>query len=293
MFTSWLEKVPKYSSQALSDVLTDLGFSGGGGSGGYGDLTGDPTDSATFNALYNPLLARVTANEGDIVTNAGDITAIEALLPGNLTDLSGLSLSSDELLYYDGSNLESLTLGTNLSITAGVLNSTFTPGSVALNDLTDVVISSPALGEVVRYDGSNFENYPLSFSELQDVNITSPADGEFIKYVGGDYVNADLPISTNDDQTQIIGSVTGAGGIGSGTGFTVTKLGTGYYRVNFGTALPSVPTVVATVDGTSVGFRDAVCRVGDRTTLNFLVFTSVTGATESDQPFCFIASAIT
>jgi len=98
------------------------------------------------------------------------------------------------------------------------------PAAMALNDLTDVTISSPSSGEYLRYDGANWVNSAIqagdlpshthswsdvdktgsSINDLGDVTISSPSSGEYLRYDGANWVNssiqkADLPtIDLND-----------------------------------------------------------------------------------------------
>jgi hypothetical protein len=51
------------------------------------------------------------------------------------------------------------------SIPASAING-LTSGATAANDLTDVTVSAPAVGQVLRFDGTNFVNAKLNFSDL-------------------------------------------------------------------------------------------------------------------------------
>lgn len=67
--------------------------------------------------------------------------------------------------------------GTTYDLTTG-------GGASALNDLTDVTITSPATNELVKYDGSGWVNANANLSELSDTDITSPATGDILYYDG-------------------------------------------------------------------------------------------------------------
>lgn len=77
-------------------------------------------------------------------------------------------------------------------------NNRWENGTVAttttLNDLTDVVLTAPALGNVLMFDGSSWvESDPLALSgldNLTDVIITTPSTDQVLKYNGTNWVNA-------------------------------------------------------------------------------------------------------
>jgi alpha-tubulin suppressor-like RCC1 family protein len=84
----------------------------------------------------------------------------------------------------------------------------------------------------------------------------------------------------------IRGRISGAGGITTGSGFTVTKTGTGAYTVNFTTSFASEPTITATPQ---VGLaRIATCTNVGASSAQFRTFDSASG-TAIDQDFHFIA----
>ncbi|RMH01827.1 MAG: hypothetical protein D6706_01260 [Chloroflexi bacterium] len=79
-------------------------------------------------------------------------------------------------------------------------------GASALNDLSDVVITSAASGETVVYNGANWVNAALNLSQLGDTNITSPTDGQVLSYdnASGKWVNSSSAgASTLNDLTDV------------------------------------------------------------------------------------------
>lgn len=71
--------------------------------------------------------------------------------------------------------------------------------TVNLDDLGDVVIATPASGEVLKYNGSNWINAVVSgvggatnLDGLTDVVVSNPASGEFLKFTGSIWVNSDV-----------------------------------------------------------------------------------------------------
>ena len=84
----------------------------------------------------------------------------------------------------------------------------------------------------------------------------------------------------------IRGRIAGNGTITTGSGFTVSKTGTGAYTVTFTTAFASEPTITATPQ---VGLaRIATCTNVGASSAQFRTFDSTTGAAV-DQDFHFIA----
>lgn len=68
-------------------------------------------------------------------------------------------------------------------------------GVAELNDLTDVFVSAPSDGQVLRYDGvtdNRWENQASSASaltDLSDVTITTPSSGQTLEYSGTVWAN--------------------------------------------------------------------------------------------------------
>jgi hypothetical protein len=71
------------------------------------------------------------------------------------------------------------------------------PPASSLNDLTDVTISAPANGEVLKYNGSEWVNgtvssIPSTLDDLTDVTISSNTAGEILKWNGSLWINNTL-----------------------------------------------------------------------------------------------------
>ncbi len=85
-------------------------------------------------------------------------------------------------------------------------------GAAALDDLTDVVITTPASGEVLTYDGTNWVNDTagagsLALDDLTDVTITTPSTGAVLKYNGTAWIDdaeAGIPPTLLDAKGDII-----------------------------------------------------------------------------------------
>jgi hypothetical protein len=91
-----------------------------------------------------------------------------------------------------------LVAGTNVTLTYNDVANTLTVaasggGASNLDALTDVVISSPATGQILRYNGTNWVNVAnseiVTLTQLSDVTITSPSVGQVLKWNGSAWVN--------------------------------------------------------------------------------------------------------
>ena len=106
-----------------------------------------------------------------------------------MTTFRNVAVSGQSTVTAD-SDTDTLTLaaGTNVTITTDAatdtitINSTATGGSSTLVDLTDTFIATPAAGEILKYDGSEWTNDNFNVSECFDVNISSVSDGQVLTY---------------------------------------------------------------------------------------------------------------
>lgn len=89
----------------------------------------------------------------------------------------------DRIFFYDHSAGIStyLQLGASLSITGTTLDATF---SGTLNDLSDVVITSPTTKNVLYYNGTNWVNYTPPYVEV----VGTPSNGDEIYWDGTNWV---------------------------------------------------------------------------------------------------------
>lgn len=69
----------------------------------------------------------------------------------------------------------------------------------ALDDLTDVTISAPAVKQTLRHNGTNWINSLLSLDDLSDAVITTPAAGHYLKHDGANWINSLLPLNDLSD----------------------------------------------------------------------------------------------
>ncbi len=145
-----------------------------------------------------------------------------------------------------------------------------------LDDLTDVTTSSPSVQHVLKYNGSNFVNSPISLGNLDDIIITAPATNSYLKYNGSEWIDSvivdgDLPstvvhsdLITNFTQQQTFAA--------SGTSLVVTN------RANFNGDV-SIANGNIISDVTLLG--DKVFRSSNSTEIGYLV-TNDTGSAGSE-----------
>lgn len=99
-------------------------------------------------------------------------------------------------------------VGNTLQInsTTGVLNL-----NANINDLNDVLIQSPIVNHVIKYNGSQWVNSPApqvvnGLEDLQDVDLTTPLlSDQVLKYDGIRWINASAPagVAALDDLTDV------------------------------------------------------------------------------------------
>jgi hypothetical protein len=96
-------------------------------------------------------------------------------LLGTLSDNSGSIGTAGKVLSSTGSGVSWITVGSS-----NVQN---------LNDLTDVVISTAATGNLLRYDGTSWVNWAPNFltsygslNDLSDVDAANPDNGQILRY---------------------------------------------------------------------------------------------------------------
>ena len=163
-------------------------------------------------------------------------------LPTELNDVSNVSLSSvadGDFLRWNGTawvndpiNLGTDTVGNYVvDVSGGTgISVSHTPGeastptvslNAALNDLTNVSVSSPSDGQFLKYVSASSDWQPAdipivnNLDDVGDVTITSAASGDFLKWNGTAWVNDAIDLGT-DTTGNYMTDVSG------GTGVTVT-----------------------------------------------------------------------
>lgn len=107
--------------------------------------------------------------------------------------LTGSDASTDAVKIAAGSNVTVTRTDANTITIA----STDTTGATTLDGLTDVVLTSPAVGEVLKYNGTSWVNDTdlntgsgaVALNDITDVVVTTPTTGQVLKYNGTAWVN--------------------------------------------------------------------------------------------------------
>lgn len=148
-----------------------------------GDLTATkPTGTALIQKIAK--VAKAAASGTVIVTGAGRSNDLPNLPDGKIWigDSNGVPQG------------KTLTAGTNVTITEDstsvTIAATGTGGATELNDLTDVTVTSPAVGQVLIYDATNsiFENNTLTGGDFVKISNADGAvtigagDGQEVEY---------------------------------------------------------------------------------------------------------------
>ena len=89
---------------------------------------------------------------------------------------SGESAAQDGVLIFDPVDAE-------LEVTvSGQFRRLLRSGTAELDDLADVAVTTPAAGQVVRHNGTQWVNAAALIDDLGDVAVASPAAGQFLRY---------------------------------------------------------------------------------------------------------------
>ena len=88
----------------------------------------------------------------------------------------------------------------NLSYDNSTGQFTYTPPLFSLNDLDGVSINTPLEDQILKYNGTSWENsaisVPANIIDLGDVTIDNPLNGEYLFYNGVNWTNSSLDLST-------------------------------------------------------------------------------------------------
>lgn len=116
-------------------------------------------------------------DKGDVtVSSSGSVWTIDndAVTYAKIQNVSAASKLIGRGSASGSGDAEEITLGTNLSMSGTTLNATG-GGAAALDDLSDVTVSSPIGGQVLRNNGSGqFVNAQLSHNDLADLTTLDP-----------------------------------------------------------------------------------------------------------------------
>jgi len=169
-------------------------------------------------ATYTLTLPTSAGTNGQVLTTDGTGTLSWSAGGGggasvldDLTDVTITAAASGEVLRYNGSAWVGAQLaytdlsGTPTNVSTFTNDAGYLTGITAepLGDLSDVVLTSPANGNVLSYNGTNWVNSAAppadisgnSIGDLSDVTITAAATGEVLRYNGTAWVDAQLAYS--------------------------------------------------------------------------------------------------
>lgn len=118
--------------------------------------------------------SRVASIESVNTAQGGSIAALQT----RATNLEALAVS-------DTSTIDLTLTGASWPKT---ISGSVIANSIPLNDLSDVVISSPAVKQVVRHNGTNWVNAQVAMADLSNVTGT-PVAGDQLTYSGSNWVN--------------------------------------------------------------------------------------------------------
>jgi hypothetical protein len=193
----------------------------------YNDLSNKP-------AIYGSITIGTTSvpfNRSSAMQTLSGVN-IDGTAGGAVSLLGG---SSFKIPYQSGTNttafIDAPTSGTYLKYTTadGFTWSSVSvgPGGAAvLTDLTDVLLSTPVSGQILKYDGdhwinSDFTAGAINLSDLTDATISSPTNGQVLKYNGTKWVNGTATVGVTSitvNDTTVSGlSLSGGTITGSGT----------------------------------------------------------------------------
>ena len=113
---------------------------------------------------------KIKIGSGSTAWNSlGYFTGTEATTLGNLSDVTITSVSTGQVLKWNGS------AWVNSADDAGTtINS--------LDDIGDVTITSVSNGQVLKWNGSAWVNSTTSIDGIGDVSASSPTDGDVLTY---------------------------------------------------------------------------------------------------------------
>lgn len=137
--------------------------------------------------ITTPVNGQVLQYNGALWVN-GTVAAGGASQLNDLTDVTLASPLDNQALIYDSS-------------TSQWRNEGLPSAPVSLDDLSDVIVTSPVTGHILRHNGSAFVNVLLAeliaLTQLSDVTITSPTTNQQLVYNGTSWANATVAAASS------------------------------------------------------------------------------------------------
>jgi len=208
--TAWVALIPDAGAEELSD-LSDIDIS-------------------------SPTTGQVLKYDGAVWVNGTDSAGTTISSIDDINDVTITSAASGQFLKWNGTAWvnDAIDLGTDTTgnymsaVTAGTgISVTHTPGegssaAIALNatldNLSDVTITSPTNGQILKWNGTAWINDTdaggsaiNSLDDVADVTITSAASGQFLKWNGTAWVNDAIDLATDTTGSFVQSLVAGTG----------------------------------------------------------------------------------
>ena len=172
-------------------------------------VPGSTNDNVLINLLNTGNFGSTELQNWAVYKVTGTSTGNTALLVKGPTEINNPFTQTQALTVRGGLSLPGLNSATPSYVlgydrTTGIVSYTTSSGggggggsvgASILDELTDVVILSPAQGQVLKYDGAKWINgtdatdTSIALDNLTDVVISSPAQGQILKYDGTKWMN--------------------------------------------------------------------------------------------------------
>ncbi len=152
------------------------------------DLDGDLTAIGALSGTSG-YLKKTAANTWTLDTSTF-LTANQSItVTGDATGSGTTSIALTLATVATPGTYKSVTVNAKGLVTAG------TNPTNALDDLSDVIITTPSTDQVLKYNGTDWVNATVpasasSLDDLTDVILTSPSTAQMLRYNGTDWVNA-------------------------------------------------------------------------------------------------------
>ena len=215
-------------TNAANDSITISAASSGEGGGGIstgaenrlayyastGNIIQDTGSNLTWDgsslSVNGSMVATSYSGNGALITGVAHSAFTTIAITGQSSIVA--DSVSDTLTLIAGTGITLTTNANTDSITISSTSSGGGGGASNLNDLTDVVITSPSNGQVLKYNGTSWVNGTDATSggttlldNLGDVSIVGPTIGQVLKYNGTSWVNdADATGSAASNSFQTI-----------------------------------------------------------------------------------------